>query len=82
MYARFGAEVGLDVALLTVAYYTSYLVRFEGFPETAWIGLFVPALHPLYDYAWFVGFAAAAVAHWALMKALPPQPVIGVEAVA
>jgi UDP-GlcNAc:undecaprenyl-phosphate GlcNAc-1-phosphate transferase len=44
VYVRFGAEVGLDVALLTVAYYTSYLVRFEGFPETAWIGLFVQSL--------------------------------------
>src|SRR5439155_8605374 len=25
----------------------------------AWIGLVVPALRPLYDYAWFVGFATA-----------------------
>jgi NCS1 family nucleobase:cation symporter-1 len=25
----------------------------------AWIGLIVPALRPLYDYAWFVGFAVS-----------------------
>jgi nucleobase:cation symporter-1, NCS1 family len=25
----------------------------------AWIGAFVPALRPLYDYAWFVGFFVA-----------------------
>ena len=34
----------------------------------AWIGLVVPALRPLYDYAWFVGFGAAAITHYALMK--------------
>ena len=35
----------------------------------AWIGLVVPALRPLYDYAWFVGFGAAAITHLLLMKA-------------
>jgi NCS1 family nucleobase:cation symporter-1 len=40
----------------------------------AWIGKFVPALSPLYDYAWFVGFGVAAVTHALLMKAIPPQP--------
>jgi len=39
----------------------------------AWIGLIVPALHPLYDYAWFVGFGVAAVTHWALMNVAPPE---------
>ena len=34
----------------------------------AWIGLVVPALRPVYDYAWFVGFGASAAVHWALMK--------------
>jgi NCS1 family nucleobase:cation symporter-1 len=29
----------------------------------AWGGLVVPAIKPLYDYAWFVGFAVAAGAH-------------------
>lgn len=29
----------------------------------AWGGLVVPAIKPLYDYAWFVGFAVAASAH-------------------
>ncbi len=32
----------------------------------AWIGLIVPALKPLYDYAWFVGFITAGAAHLAL----------------
>ena len=48
----------------------------------AWIGLVVPALRPLYDYAWFVGFAAAALTHWVLMKALPPRAVVVAEAAA
>jgi nucleobase:cation symporter-1, NCS1 family len=32
----------------------------------AWGGLLVPALRPLYDYAWFVGFLAAGALHVAL----------------
>ena len=39
----------------------------------AWIGLVVPALKPLYDYAWFVGFGVAGVMHLALMKLIPPS---------
>ncbi len=34
----------------------------------ALIGLFVPALRGLYDYAWFAGFAAAFGAYWGLMR--------------
>ncbi|HEX8118599.1 MAG TPA: NCS1 family nucleobase:cation symporter-1, partial [Pyrinomonadaceae bacterium] len=30
----------------------------------AWVGLAVPALRPLYDYAWFVGFGVAFAAHY------------------
>ncbi len=33
----------------------------------AWGGLVVPALRPLYDYAWFVGFFAAGAAHLAFV---------------
>jgi NCS1 family nucleobase:cation symporter-1 len=40
----------------------------------AWIGLIVPALRPLYDYAWFVGFGVAAITHFVLMKVMPPEP--------
>jgi NCS1 family nucleobase:cation symporter-1 len=36
----------------------------------AWGGLVIPALKPLYDYAWFVGFFAAGAAH----VALAPRP--------
>jgi NCS1 family nucleobase:cation symporter-1 len=42
----------------------------------AWIGLLVPALRPMYDYAWFVGFFAGALVHWALMKAIPPKEAV------
>jgi len=34
----------------------------------AWGGFVVPALKPLYDYAWFVGFFAAGAAHLALAR--------------
>ena len=34
----------------------------------AWIGLIVPSLRPLYDYAWFVGFFAAGGAYAAVMS--------------
>ena len=34
----------------------------------AWIGVFVPRLKPLYDYAWFVGFGASAITYYLLMK--------------
>jgi NCS1 family nucleobase:cation symporter-1 len=39
----------------------------------AWGGLIVPALKPLYSYAWFVGFFAAGLLYWALTRA--PEPV-------
>jgi len=38
----------------------------------AWIGLVIPSLRPLYDYAWFVGLGAAGVTHFALTKIFPP----------
>jgi NCS1 family nucleobase:cation symporter-1 len=34
----------------------------------AWGGLIVPAMRPLYDYAWFVGFGVAFAAHLALAR--------------
>jgi nucleobase:cation symporter-1, NCS1 family len=34
----------------------------------AWGGLVIPALKPLYDYAWFVGFAASFVVYAAMMR--------------
>lgn len=37
----------------------------------ALVGLAVPALRILYDYAWFVGFAVAFVLYWALMRGTP-----------
>jgi NCS1 family nucleobase:cation symporter-1 len=35
----------------------------------AFIGLIVPQLRVLYDYAWFVGFAASFIVYWASMRA-------------
>jgi len=42
----------------------------------AWGGLVVPALKPLYDYAWFVGFGVAFVVYvsWGVLAAHPPDP--------
>lgn len=37
----------------------------------AWIGLVVPVLRPLYDYAWFVGFGASAITYIILMRVVP-----------
>lgn len=34
----------------------------------AWIGAFVPSLHFLYDYSWFVGFGVASLMYYFLMK--------------
>jgi len=39
----------------------------------AWIGLIVPVLKPVYDYAWFAGFIVAFVLHYGLMKLAPPK---------
>lgn len=38
----------------------------------ALIGLFIPSLRWLYDYAWFVGFGTAAVVYIALMRMAAP----------
>jgi NCS1 family nucleobase:cation symporter-1 len=46
----------------------------------AWIGHFVPSLHTLYDYAWFVGFGVAFIVYYALMKVVAPR--VAGEAVA
>jgi NCS1 family nucleobase:cation symporter-1 len=47
----------------------------------AWIGLIIPSLRTLYDYAWFVGFGVAFMTHFALMKFLPPVATIDLEGV-
>lgn len=48
----------------------------------AWIGIWVPALHLLYDYAWFVGFGVAAITHLLLMKAFRPSGSVETPAIA
>jgi NCS1 family nucleobase:cation symporter-1 len=35
----------------------------------AFIGLVIPTLRVLYDYAWFVGFAASFLFYWGIMRA-------------
>jgi len=45
----------------------------------AWIGLVVPQLKQLYDFAWFVGFGSSAIIHYALMKLFPPAEAVKIE---
>src|SRR5687768_3042340 len=45
----------------------------------AWIGLIIPTLRPLYDYAWFVGFGVAFVVHWGLMTINSPSDNLNAE---
>jgi len=40
----------------------------------AFVGLIVPSLRVLYDYAWFVGFAGSFLAYWALMRGTTRAP--------
>jgi nucleobase:cation symporter-1, NCS1 family len=42
----------------------------------ALIGVFVPRLHFLYDYAWFVGFFTAGAVYVALMKVAAPAAIV------
>ncbi|HEV8582223.1 MAG TPA: NCS1 family nucleobase:cation symporter-1 [Thermoanaerobaculia bacterium] len=46
----------------------------------ALVGLVVPELRVLYDYAWFVGFGVAFVLYWALMRGTPVVDLDGVPA--
>jgi cytosine/uracil/thiamine/allantoin permease len=40
----------------------------------------IPALRPLYDYSWFVGFAVSFAAYYAMMKLKGPATVLQPEA--
>jgi len=40
----------------------------------AFVGLVLPSLRVLYDYAWFVGFAVSFLAYYALMRRQPSAP--------
>lgn len=42
----------------------------------ALVGLFVPALRWLYDYAWFIGFFVSGTMYGLLMRLLAPSPVL------
>jgi NCS1 family nucleobase:cation symporter-1 len=37
----------------------------------AFAGMFVPAMHPIYDWSWFIGFALSASLYYALMRTAP-----------
>jgi NCS1 family nucleobase:cation symporter-1 len=45
----------------------------------AWAGLVVPVMKPLYDYAWFVGFAVAAGLYMVLMSFARPTRGVSAE---
>src|SRR5438128_5038402 len=49
-------------------------------PLLARLGIVVPLLQMFYDYAWFVGFGAAAITYSALMRLAPPPTSVIVEA--
>lgn len=44
LYGRFGLEVGLDVILLTTAYFAAFAIRFEGLPYADWSEPFIRTL--------------------------------------
>jgi nucleobase:cation symporter-1, NCS1 family len=50
------------------------IAALAGGAAVAFIGLAVPPLRVLYNYAWFVGFAVSFFAYLALMKVNQPQP--------
>jgi NCS1 family nucleobase:cation symporter-1 len=70
----------------TYEYWAGYnrraLVALASGVAVALVGLFVPRLHWLYQYAWFVGFAVAALVYLALMSGpdvramIPPNPLL------
>ncbi len=64
--------LGLEDLYLVDGQYRGWNIRAIGATALgcalAWIGLVVPALKPLYDYAWFVGFFAAGATHVALAR--------------
>jgi len=68
-------ELALEDLYLTDGEYRGWNMRAIGATALgcalAWGGVIIPALKPLYDYAWFVGFSAAGAAHWALASRSP-----------
>lgn len=40
---RYGGEIGVDVALATIALFAAFIIRFEYLPPDAWLPLFVQA---------------------------------------
>ena len=51
------------------------IAALAGGAAVAFIGLLVPPLHILYNYAWFVGFAVSFFTYFTLMRIRNPQPV-------
>jgi NCS1 family nucleobase:cation symporter-1 len=53
-------------------FHWSAIIALAAGAGVAFIGLFVPALRILYNYAWFVGLAVSFLAYFALMSKSPP----------
>jgi nucleobase:cation symporter-1, NCS1 family len=51
------------------------IAALAGGAAVAFIGLLLPPLHILYNYAWFVGFAVSFFTYFTLMRTRNPQPV-------
>jgi NCS1 family nucleobase:cation symporter-1 len=64
LYTRGGIYPNVDVAAVVATLFGCVL---------AWIGLVVPALRPIYDYAWFAGAGGSALVYYAWKRARPPQ---------
>ena len=64
----------LSCALIPLGVLARHFVQRQPLADRlAWIGLLVPSLHVLYDYAWFVGFGVAFALHLTLMKVAAPK---------
>jgi NCS1 family nucleobase:cation symporter-1 len=51
------------------------ITALAGGAAVAFVGLLLPPLHILYNYAWFVGFAVSFFTYFTLMRIRNPQPV-------
>ena len=71
-HGRIGADIALAQACLAALVIGQPFVAAE-VVFIALVGLFVPALRWLYDYAWFVGFGTSAGIYLLLMQGLAAQ---------
>ncbi len=64
LYTRGGIYPNVDAAAVVATLFGCFL---------AWIGLVVPALRPIYDYAWFAGAGGSALVYFVWKRVRPPR---------